>query len=68
MEPPRSLQDLDLAGLIGLPVERARAVVEQAGGSLRAVAPGEFVTLEHRADRVTVLVVNGEVIESHGIG
>jgi hypothetical protein len=68
METPRALQDLDLAGLIGLPVERARAVVEATGGVLRAVAPGTAVTLEYRADRVTVLVVNGEVIETGGIG
>jgi hypothetical protein len=68
MEPPQSLQDLDLDGLIGLPVERARAIVEEAGGVLRAVSPGDAVTLEYRPDRVTVAVVNGEVIESNGIG
>jgi hypothetical protein len=68
MEPPQSLQNLDLDGLIGLPVDRARAVVEEAGGMLRAVAPGDVLTMEYRADRVTVVVVNGEVIESHGIG
>jgi hypothetical protein len=68
MEPPQSLQDLELDGLIGLPVERARAIVEEAGGVLRAVSPGDAVTLEYRPDRVTVAVVNGEVIESNGIG
>jgi hypothetical protein len=68
MEPPQSLQDLDLDGLIGLRVERARAIVEEAGGVLRAVSPGDAVTLEYRPDRVTVAVVNGEVIESNGIG
>ncbi len=68
MEPPQSLQNLDLDGLIGLPVERARALVEDAGGVLRAVSPGDVVTLEYRADRVTVAVVDGEVIENNGIG
>jgi hypothetical protein len=68
MDSPQSLQDLDLDALIGLPVDRARELVEGAGGVLRAVSPGEFVTLEYRADRVTAVVVNGEVIESNGIG
>lgn len=68
MEPPQSLQNLDLDTLVGLPVERARVVVEEAGGVLRAVAPGDVVTLEYRSDRVTVLVIDGEVIESRGIG
>ena len=68
MEPPQGLKGLDLDALVGLPVERARTIVDQAGGVLRAVAPGDVVTLEYRPDRVTVVVVNGEVIESNGIG
>jgi hypothetical protein len=67
MEPPQSLKDLDLDGLIGLPVDRARAIVEEAGGVLRAVSPGDAVTLEYRSDRVTTVVVDGEVIETNGI-
>lgn len=68
MEPPQSLRDLDPHALIGLPVDRARAIVEDAGGVLRAVAPGTAITLEYRADRVTVVVVDDEVIESSGLG
>lgn len=65
MEPPRELAGLDL---IGLPVDRARELVENVGGVLRAVAPGDAIRLDYRTNRVTVIVVDGEVIESRGVG
>jgi hypothetical protein len=68
MEPPPGLQDLDLDALIGQPVDRAREIVEAAGGTLRAVAPGAALRLDYRPDRVTAIVVAGEVIEVRGIG
>jgi len=65
---PDALTRLDLDALVGQSVEEARAAVYDAGGVLRAVAPGEAVTLDYRADRVTVVVEDGRVASHHGIG
>lgn len=68
MESPQALRELDLDALIGRPVDEAREIVERAGGTLRAASPGDALRLDLRPSRVTVLIVNGEVIEHRGIG
>ena len=55
--PPRDLaafDHLDLTSLTGLTVSQARARVERVGGVLRAVAPRQAMTLDHRRNRITV--------------
>jgi hypothetical protein len=65
---PMTLLELNLDELIGLSIPDARSRVEAAGGQLRAVAPGQPVTMDYRGDRVTASVVNDEVVEVRGIG
>jgi hypothetical protein len=65
---PVELLALDLASLVGRPVAEAKARVEAAGGRLRAVGPNDAVTLDYRGDRVTVLVIDDEVLDVTGIG
>ncbi|MGH8862825.1 MAG: I78 family peptidase inhibitor [Jatrophihabitantaceae bacterium] len=68
MDVPQSLQGLDLTTLVEQPIAEATAAVEQAGGAVRAIAPGGIVTADYRPDRVTLVVVDGRVAESLGIG
>lgn len=65
---PTALLELDLGRLVGLPVAAAAHEIERAGGQLRAVAPGQAVTLDYRPDRVTLTVRDGIVTAEHGIG
>ncbi len=58
---PVALLELDLDDLIGLPVDKARALLESAGGRLRAVAPGQAVTMDYRGDRVTATVEHDRI-------
>lgn len=68
MEPSAGLRTLDLSSLVGRSLDEARAVVETAGGRVRVVGPGDPVTADYRADRVTLIVENGVVTEIAGIG
>lgn len=68
MEVPQTLQDLDLSALVGQSVDRARESVEQAGGVLRTVEPDGAMTADYRPTRVTVVVRDGVVLQSLGIG
>lgn len=61
-DPTHRLADLDLTALVGLPVEQAREAVTAAGGVTRTVEPGGMVTLDYRADRVTLVVEDGRVV------
>ncbi len=63
-----AITEFDLGVLVGLPVDEARRSVEQAGGTLRPVAPNQAVTLDYRAERVTVLVEDGVVTRAVGRG
>jgi hypothetical protein len=64
-----ALPDLDLAMLVGLSESDARSVVEQAGGTLRAVPPGRAIHMDLRDNRVTVdLDSDGVVTRARGIG
>jgi hypothetical protein len=65
---PVALLELDLDDLVGSSVDKARAVLEAAGGRLRAVAPGQAVTMDYRGDRVTATVENDRICEVLGIG
>jgi hypothetical protein len=67
-EPNPQLAALDFAALVGRPVAEATATIEQAGGHARVVGKGDFITLDYRADRVTVVVENGTVVHVNGIG
>ncbi len=62
------LDQLDLTTLLGQPVDQARRAVTEAGGTVRAVAPHQPVTLDFRPDRVTLVVEDGVVTEVAGIG
>lgn len=68
MTVPQSLQDLDLRGLIGLPLDEAAELVTAAGGHVREVPPGGLLTADYRPDRVTLIVEHGLVVECPGIG
>ena len=63
-----TLPELDLDAMIGGPVDEARAAISDAGGILRAVGPDEATTLDYRLDRVTLVVEDGQVVRSLGIG
>jgi hypothetical protein len=65
---PMSLLELNLDALIGLPTEIAAQQVVAAGGQLRAIEPGQPVTLDYRGNRVTAVVVDGRISTVHGIG
>jgi hypothetical protein len=65
---PQTLRDLDLQSLVGLPAAEAQKVVTDAGGVLRAIAPGQAVTLDFRPTRVTLAVVDGVVVTAYGLG
>ena len=67
MTVPQALQYLDLAGLVGLPLEEATEMITAAGGHVRAVPPGSVVTADYRPDRVTLIVEHGIVIRCVGI-
>jgi hypothetical protein len=65
---PRALADLDLQALVGVSHSQARAAIEAAGGQLRAIHRNQPVTLEYRPNRVTLVVVNDQVVSVIGIG
>ncbi|MCW2524735.1 MAG: hypothetical protein JWO63_3070 [Frankiales bacterium] len=65
---PPALAALDLGALVEGPLSQARARIEAAGGRLRAVPRNEPVTLDYRADRVTLIVENDVVVSVVGIG
>jgi hypothetical protein len=68
-QPPEGLRALDLNRLVGLSVDEARAIVEDAGGQLRVTRRGEAVTADYRPARVTVLVDDRErVTRVFGLG
>ena len=68
MAPDPQLAALDFAALVGRPVAAAAAAVEQASGSARVVGRTDFITLDYRPDRVTLVVENGTVVQVTGIG
>jgi hypothetical protein len=63
-----TLEHIDLDALVGRSVDEAREIVTGAGGTLRTLAPDQPMTLDYRADRVTVIVDNERVERSLGIG
>ncbi len=63
-----TVQELDLDALVGRSVAEARSVIGAAGGTLRAVPPGQPVTADYRPQRVTLLVQDERVVRSLGIG
>ncbi len=62
------VQELDLEALVGRSADEAQAAVTAAGGTLRTVSAGEAMTMEYRADRVTLLIEGGQVVRNLGIG
>jgi hypothetical protein len=64
---PDALKQLDLGKLAGVPADDAREVVERAGGQVRITAPDGYVFADFRADRVTLVVENGLVVEAWGL-
>jgi hypothetical protein len=65
---PMSLLELNLDELIGLTPDVATERVAAAGGHLRAIGPGQMVTLDYRGDRVTAIVEDGHISAVQGIG
>ena len=59
---PRALRELDLARLVGLPIEEARDLVEKAGGEFRPFRDDQPLRGDLRADRVTAEVDESRVI------
>ncbi len=54
--------------LVGLPIEEARVRAAQDGQVLlrETAASGQYVTADFRADRITLVVNDGTVVEARG--
>ena len=64
---PEALGQLDLDSLIGLSVAEARALVEGAGGRLRAVRRDQAFDLSYSPGRVTVSIEDDRVTSVLGL-
>ncbi|UQX88357.1 serine protease inhibitor [Jatrophihabitans telluris] len=68
MTTPTALSALNLQDLVGLPADEAAARVERAEGIVRRIPRGGLMTMDYRANRVTIVVEDGVVTEVVGIG
>lgn len=59
---------IDAIDLVGLQVDDARAQVEAADGTLLVVPPSGNITFDLVPSRVTVVALDGVVVESWGRG
>ena len=56
--------ELDLQSLVGKPVDAARALASEAGLVTRTIEPGGIVTADYQANRITLVVSDGRVVEA----
>lgn len=58
------MQFLRLEQLVGMSTENAQNILEKMGNKVKVVEQGSRDTMEHRADRVILVVNEGKVVQA----